>query len=108
AFLRERREADPAGGEDLSGFTADDYRAHLDGLPRFVGIRAFLAARGIALPEGEADDDADAHTVRGLGRRKNARFHALLEEEGAGVWDDAVAALARWRRSGLPVAIVSG
>lgn len=114
AFLRERGllhgpgdEGSP-GGDPLRGpFTGEDYRRHVDGKPRYDGVRAFLASRGIELAEGDPSDEPDRDTVQGLGNRKNAAFRALLAEEGAEVFDDAVAAVDRWRRGGLPVAVVS-
>ncbi|PWG68155.1 trehalose-phosphatase, partial [Enterococcus hirae] len=30
-----------------------DYRRHVDGVPRYDGVRRFLASRGIELPEGD-------------------------------------------------------
>jgi len=114
AFLRERGLLHGAAGASRAGddprhgpFTADDYRRLVDGKPRYEGVRDFLAARGIELPEGDASDEPDRETVQGLGNRKNAVFRGLLEEEGAEVFDDAIAAVDRWRRGGMPVAVVS-
>ncbi|HEY5844904.1 MAG TPA: HAD family hydrolase, partial [Mycobacterium sp.] len=59
--------------EDHSPFTDADYRHYVDGKPRTDGIRDFLAARGINLPEGRTDDDGDA-TVCGLATRKQRLF----------------------------------
>ncbi len=63
AFLRERAErtATPFVPFDA----AHDYDDYVDGKPREDGVRAFLASRGIELPEGDADDPPDAETVRG-------------------------------------------
>src|SRR5512132_1518377 len=47
-----------------------DYRAFIDGRPRLEGVHAFLASRGIRLPEGRFDDPPDAETAYGLARRK--------------------------------------
>ena len=38
--------------EELAPFTHEDYRRHVDGRPRYDGVRSILAARGIELPEG--------------------------------------------------------
>lgn len=95
----------PAPGEDLRPFRELDYRDHVDGRPRLDGIRAFLAARGIALPEGTSEDPADVDTVHGLGRRKNERFHALLDELGVEVDPAAAPLLRSLRAEGVPVAI---
>ena len=37
-----------------------DYLDYVDGRPRYDGIRSFLAARGINLPEGSEHDPEDA------------------------------------------------
>src|SRR4051812_29953608 len=66
----ERREAHE--GEDVRPFDkVADYENHVDGKPRYDGVRAFLQSRGIELPEGDRDDPPDAETVSGLGNRKN-------------------------------------
>src|SRR3954453_13834171 len=57
AFLAERGEAQ---------FTEADYISHVDGKPRYDGVRDFLASRGITLPEGGDGDPPDHATVHGL------------------------------------------
>ena len=44
-----------------------DYTRYVDGKPRYDGVRSFLTARGIELPEGASGDPPAAETVRGLG-----------------------------------------
>jgi beta-phosphoglucomutase-like phosphatase (HAD superfamily) len=51
-----------------------DYLDYVDGRPRDDGIRSFLAARGINLPEGSEHDPEDANTVHALGERKTRLF----------------------------------
>ncbi len=63
-------------------FTEADYLAHVDGRPRFDGVRTFLASRGIALPEGEPDDPPGQGSVAALGNRKNELFQRVLRDEG--------------------------
>lgn len=105
AFLDER--ADRAG-ENHSPFDAEaDYDRYVDGKPRYDGVRSFLAARGIDLPEGDPEDPPTAETIQGLGNRKNEIFHALVEEHGVHVYDDAVEQINRWRSRGWGVAVVS-
>ena len=82
-FIAERADA---GAGAVDRYTSSDYFAHVDGKPRFDGVRSFLAARGIELPEGTTDDPPDAETVGGLGNRKNAVFAAILEEEGVAAY----------------------
>jgi beta-phosphoglucomutase family hydrolase len=84
-----------------------DYRAHVDGKPRYAGIRDFLASRGIRLPAGTPQDDADQETVHGLGKRKNRYFLAALDREGVRVYQSAVALLREARALGVKTAVVS-
>ena len=61
---------------------AHDYPTHLDGKPRYEGVRSFLASRHIDLPDGSPDDPPDALTVDGLGNRKNDLVQQLLRTDG--------------------------
>src|SRR5690606_24006550 len=53
AFLRARADA---GATPFEPFTEEEYRAHVDGRPRYEGVRTFLASRGLDLPEGNPSD----------------------------------------------------
>jgi beta-phosphoglucomutase-like phosphatase (HAD superfamily) len=64
-----------------------DYPEHIEGRPRLEGVRAFLASRGIRLPEGRPDDPPGAETVHGLANRKNEWLGLLLEQRGVGAFD---------------------
>ena len=83
-------------GTDLDGdrapYTDADYFAHVDGKPRYDGVRDFLSSRGIELPEGTADDPPTSQTVRGLGNRKNEAFNAVLARDGVRAYPGSVAA----------------
>jgi beta-phosphoglucomutase family hydrolase len=105
AFLRRRPAAE---GEDLSPFDLQaDYLPHVDGRPRLDGVRAFLAARGIELPEGSPEDDPGEDTVHALGRRKDEIFLRLLEREPLQLFDDAVERIRRWRDEGLATGLIT-
>src|SRR3712207_9152682 len=54
----------------------EEYRRFVDGRSREDGVRAVLAARGIALPEGQATDGPDRRTGSGMGRRQQQIFAA--------------------------------
>jgi trehalose 6-phosphate phosphatase len=84
-----------------------DYRAFVDGKPRHEGIASFLAARGIELPFGRADDGPDEETVCGLGNRKNRHFQAWLEGNRVRAFPDTLAFLAALQRAGIRTAIFS-
>src|SRR5512133_193723 len=64
-----------------------DYPEHIEGRPRLEGVRAFLASRGIRLPEGQPADRPGAETVHGVANRKNEWLGLLLEQRGARAFD---------------------
>ena len=81
-YLRERA---ARTGEEFDPFDpVADYIQYVDGKPRYDGVRSFLTARGIELPEGESGDPPTAETVRGLGNRKNELVLQLIHEQGRG------------------------
>ena len=96
---------DPAA--DTSTYTDDDYFAHVDGKPRYDGVRDLLTARGIDLPEGDPSDAPTLDTVCGLGNRKNDAFNAVLERDGVSPFPGSVALLDHLRDLGMPLAVVS-
>ncbi|WP_073264756.1 beta-phosphoglucomutase family hydrolase [Cryptosporangium aurantiacum] len=84
-----------------------DYLRYVDGRKRLDGTRAFLASRGITLPEGTPSDTAADHTVLGLSNAKNALVLDLIAAEGVEVFDDAVTYLTAVRDAGLARAVVT-
>ena len=93
--------------EDQEPYTDVDYFAHVDGKPRYDGVRDFLRSRGIDLPEGSPADDPADETVCGLGNRKNDAFNEVLAREGVAPYPGSVALLDHLAERGLPVAVVS-
>ncbi len=91
----------------VAPYTNADYFAHVDGKPRFEGVRAVLASRGIQLPEGELDDGPDQLTVSGLGNRKNDMFAEVLRTEGVRSYPGSVALLDWLGELGTRIAVVS-
>jgi beta-phosphoglucomutase family hydrolase len=104
SYLRERAERE---GEPFEPFTGDDYRRYVDGIPRYDGVRNFLASRGVALPAGEPDDPPGRETACGIGNRKNQEFLSVLAEEGAEAFPSSVELVRELRRRGVPTAIIS-
>ncbi len=94
-------------GADTSPYADDDYFAHVDGKPRYDGVRDFLDSRHISLPDGSADDPASADTVAGLGNRKNDAFNEVLERDGVTAYPGSVLLLDHLRELGMPLAVVS-
>lgn len=78
-------------------YTEADYFAHVDGRPRYDGVRTFLASRGLELPEGEDSDPGEQspgeETVRGLGNRKNDLVLELLRRDGVAPYPGTLAYL---------------
>jgi beta-phosphoglucomutase family hydrolase len=84
-----------------------DYRLHVDGKPRFDGVRDFLKSRGIDLPEGSPRDPPEAETVCGLGNRKNRLVGRVIEEKGVEAYEGSVRLIHALRGQDFKVAIVS-
>lgn len=104
-FLRDRAEQE---GASFAPFDAvADYDRYVDGRSRSDGIRSFLAARGITLPEGDDADPAGSQTVRGLGSAKNQLLLTLLDTEGVEPFPGSVRYLDAVRAAGLATAVVS-
>lgn len=86
-----------AGRGIEAAYTDEDYFTHVDGRPRYDGVRDFLASRDISLPEGEDADpgeqSAGTETVRGLGNRKNQLVLSLIRSEGVTAYPGSVAYL---------------
>jgi beta-phosphoglucomutase family hydrolase len=95
-------------GEAFVPFDAvADYGEYVDGKRREDGIRSFLAARGITLPEGAPDDPPGTPTVLSLADRKNALVLKLLDERGVEVFEGSVEYARAARAAGLRLAVVS-
>jgi beta-phosphoglucomutase family hydrolase len=75
-----------------------DYTRYVDGRPREDGVRALLAARGIALSDDE---------IRAIAARKDAEFEHLLHEQAVETYPGSLRYLRAARDSGLRTAVVS-
>jgi trehalose 6-phosphate phosphatase len=98
-FLKQHSEA-------AKPFTMEDYFAYVDGVPRFDGVRRFLASRGITLAEGEPGS-LDSETVQGLGNRKNSRFQAWLEANAVPTYKDSLDLIHALKDHGVKVGVFS-
>jgi len=104
-FLRRRAE------REMTPFTpfdaVEDYDRYVDGRTRADGVRTFLAARGINVPEGRDTDTAEDGTVLGLARSKNDLLLKLLAAGGVQAYPGSVRYLRAARDAGLATAVVS-
>src|SRR5918995_1162905 len=84
-----------------------DYDEYVDGMPRYDGVRSFLASRGIELPEGTSDDPPRAETIAGLGNRKNELVLSLIHRQGVETYEGSIRYVLAVRAAGLRRAVVS-
>lgn len=104
-FLRDRAERT---GEAFRPFDIEgEYLDHVDGKPRFDGVRDFLSARGVVLPEGGPDDPPDRETIGGLGNRKNELVEAAIASGPVEPYSGSVALVRSLRKVGIRTAVVS-
>jgi len=104
-FLEQRS---ARNGEAFVPFDLDaDYRRYVDGKPRYDGVAAFLASRGIALPQGAPEDAPGMQTVRALGNLKDQYFLEHLKARGVEAYETSVALVRRLRALGIRTAAVS-
>ncbi len=95
-------------GEPFEPFDIErDYRQFVDGMPRFDGVRRFLASRGIELPSGEETDGSGEETVYGLGNRKNRHFNAWLKENRVKTFPGTLAFIEALRERSIKAAVFS-
>ena len=88
-------------------YTDADYFAYVDGKPRYDGVRACLASRGVVLPEGTPADAPGTETICGIGNTKNEAFAAILRDEGVEPYAGSVRLLDHLETLGVPMAVVS-
>lgn len=94
--------------EGIAGdFTDEDYFKYVDGRPRYEGVQGFLESRGVHLPAGELADSPEERTVAGLGNKKNAKFAAILKEQGVEAFPGSLAFLDMLAAKPIALAVVS-
>jgi beta-phosphoglucomutase family hydrolase len=79
-------------------FSEQDYLAHVDGKPRYDGVRSFLASRGLTPPEDE---------IRRIGDQKNNLVNQIIDEQGITPYPGSVRYLQAARQAGLPIGVVT-
>jgi len=104
-YLQDR--ADDGGDAFVEFDEGSDYERYVDGKNRYDGVRSFLEARGIELPEGTPDDPPENETVCGLGNRKDEYFRAWVEEKGVHAYESTVELIKELKAQGVRIAIVT-
>jgi len=94
-------------GTGFQPFETRDYKIHIDGIPRFDGVRKFLKSRQIELPEGGPEDTDDEVSIHSIGMTKNKVFRDLMETEGIEVFPDTFEMIEKWKNAGKKLAVIS-
>jgi beta-phosphoglucomutase family hydrolase len=94
-YLRARSQQ---SGEPFVPFELSDYTRYVDGKLRLDGALAFLASRGIVVPEAEAKE---------LAARKDDLMVELLRTRHVETYEGSVRFVEAARRAGLRTAVVS-
>ncbi len=84
-----------------------DYDEYVDGKARADGVRSFLTARAIELPEGTPDDPPEDETIAGIGNRKNEIVLTMIHDDGVEPYEGSVGYVKAARAAGLRRAVVS-
>lgn len=94
-FLRRRAQE----GAQFEPFDErSDYRAYVDGKPRLEGVRSFLRAREVAIPEEEEE---------ALAKRKDALFERRVREQGVETFASTIALIEALRSRGVKIGVVT-
>lgn len=105
-FVHRRIERTPAPVASFS--VGVDYPRLIHGKARVTAVHAFLASRGITLPDGSADDPPGVETVNGLANRKNQVLLELLARGSARAFQGTRLYLELVRDAAMQCAVVSG
>ena len=95
-------------GKPFVPFDIDnDYSLHVDGKPRYDGVRDFLMARGIDLPWGEPDDAPGGQSVCALGNLKDTYFLLQVKREGVEPYASSIALVRKLQEQKIKTAVIS-
>lgn len=107
AFDRVIAAWEESGHAEQPCFTRQDYLDYVDGRSRIDGVRAFLKARGIDLPDGDPAAGADTGTVEGIATLKNDLLLDRIRRCGVVVFPGSLRYLRAVQDAGLRRAVVS-
>jgi alpha,alpha-trehalose phosphorylase len=94
-------------GTDPEPFGVEsDYLGHVDGKARADGVRDFVRARGIDVPEGRADSPPDEWSAHGIAGRKQALVEPAPASEPIDTFPGAVRLVHGLREAGVLTAVV--
>lgn len=88
-------------------YTSADYYEFVDGKRRYDGVAAVMRSRNVEIPWGDPADTGEAHTICGIGNRKNAAFATALRTGGVAAYPGSAALVHALREIGVPMGVVS-
>ncbi|HXH21168.1 MAG TPA: beta-phosphoglucomutase family hydrolase [Dehalococcoidia bacterium] len=94
-------------GASFRPFDDADYLRYVDGKPRYDGVAAFLASRGISLPWGSPEDPAGYDSVCAIGNKKDLYFAEALESQPVRVFESTIDFIRRLKDEGIAVGVFS-
>ena len=93
--------------EPVCPYDDDDYFALVDGRPRYEGVRAVLASRGIDLDWGDPSDPGSFDTICAMGNLKDSLFLEQVSSRGVSAYPGSVLFLDAVMGTGWKVGVVS-
>jgi beta-phosphoglucomutase family hydrolase len=88
-------------------FSEQDYLSYVDGKPREDGVRSFIEARGIKLPEGSPTDKPGFESIASIARMKDEEFMRLIHTDGVEPYETTVALIRLLKAAGIATALVT-
>lgn len=104
-YLKDR--SNKTGEEFVEFGYTSDYLPHVDGKPRYNGVRDFLLSRNIEMEFGDVEDGIEKETICGLGNRKNKAFNEVLDQDGVHVFESTVELMHQLKEEGIRVGVAS-
>ena len=96
-----------AGYDGVRPYDENDYYTLVDGRPRYDGVRAVLASRGICVPEGSPSDSGCLDTVCGMGNLKDSLFLECVSTSGVEAYPGSLLFLRAAAAAGWKLGVVS-
>jgi len=88
-------------------YSDNDYYTLVDGRPRYDGVRAVLASRGISIPEGDPSDPGSLETICAMGNLKDSLFLERVSKCGVEAYPGSLLFLSTAAANGWKLGVVS-
>ena len=92
---------------DVPPYSDNDYYTLVDGRPRYDGVRAVLASRGISIPEGDPSDPGSLETICAMGNLKDSLFLERVSRCGVEAYPGSLLFLSTATAAGWKLGVVS-